>query len=187
METCSERRKRKLLELAQEKGGLKVIATDCGLSYGSLDQIKKGVPLPAKADGTRSERSLGDDVARAIEKRYNLERGWFDSDEIPAAEAGSPTLAQAFEVLVAALQAADKDKLIAVRGWLSAMAEDPATAKNKSDLILKLLVTDADKPDLQPHHGARGTRISLTTPRLGFGGEGHGKSDTNAAKGGGEK
>jgi DNA-binding XRE family transcriptional regulator len=94
-------------------------------------------------------------------------------------------LAGALEILVAALQAADKDELIAVEGWLSAMAADPATAKNKSDLILKL-VTSRDKPDLPPHDGPRGSRISVTTPRIDLG-DGNGRSDTDAAAGGGTK
>jgi hypothetical protein len=82
METCAERRKRKLLALAKEKGGVAVIASDCGMSSGALSQIAAGTLLPAKKDGERREKGLGDDAARAIEQRYGLERGWFDADDL---------------------------------------------------------------------------------------------------------
>lgn len=143
METCSERRKRKLIALAEEKGGLKSLAADCDLSYATLDQIIKGVLLPRKADGTRSERALGDDTARLIETRYGLERGWFDSDDSVAAAV--PSLEVALRVLAEALQASSKHARLAVAPLLSAMAAEPAEAKNQSELILKLLVTERDK------------------------------------------
>jgi len=186
METCSERRKRKLLELAHEKGGLKVLAADCGLSYGSLDQIVKGVPLPAKADGTRKERSLGDDAARSIEARYNLGRGWFDSD--PQPEAVTPeNLEAALDVLTKVLQGADKSILIAVAPLLAAMASDPDTAKIKSELILKLMVADRDKSHDQTQYRMRQSHIHVKTARLTLGDDEDGRSNTDKAAGGGRK
>jgi len=185
METCSERRKRKLLELAQEKGGLKVLAADCGLSYGSLDQIVKGVPLPAKADGSRKERSLGDDAARSIEARYNLGRGWFDSD--PASDAAAPeNLEAALDVITKVLQGAEKSILIAVGPLLAAMASDPDTAKIKSELILKLLVTAGDKSASTQQDRMRKSHIYVRTERLTLGDE-DGRSNTDTAAGGGRK
>jgi hypothetical protein len=47
----------------------------------ALDQVIKGVLLPAKNDGTRSPRSLGDAAARSIEKAFDLPEGWFDAPE----------------------------------------------------------------------------------------------------------
>lgn len=80
METNDERRKRKLRQLAALHG-LDALADAAGLKGSeSLDQILKGVKLPPKADGTRSERSLGDESARKIELALGLERGWFDED-----------------------------------------------------------------------------------------------------------
>jgi hypothetical protein len=186
METCSERRKRKLAELAQEKGGLKVLAADCGLSYGSLDQILKGVPLPPKADGSRSERSLGDDAARSIEMRYGLERGWFDSDPTPAADTPE-NLAAALGVLTKALQEADESILIAVAPLLSAMASDPANAKNKSALILKLLVADRDKSHEPSQDRVRQPHISVNLGVLDLGDDNNGRRDTDAAASGRKK
>lgn len=181
METCSERRKRKLMELAREKGGLKVLAADCGLSYGSLDQILKGVPLPPKADGTRSERSLGDDAARSIELRYGLERGWFDSDPAPtAAEPGS--LEAALEALEACLLRANKSTRIAVAPLLAAMALEPDEAKNQSDLILKLLVTSGDNSSITPQHRMRQPHISVNLGVLDLG-DSNGRRDTDTAAG----
>lgn len=173
------------MELVREKGGLKVLAADCGLSYGSLDQIIKGVPLPPKADGTRSERSLGDDAARSIEKRYGLERGWFDSD--PKADpTDPPTLAEALDVLAEALQSAGKDELLAVERWLSAMAADPANAKNKSGLILKLLVTDRDKSHKSAQDRMRQSHIFANLGDLDLG-DANGRRDTDTATGGRKK
>jgi Helix-turn-helix. len=97
------------------------------------------------------------------------------------ADSNSPeTLAQALDVLVDALQAADKDKLIAVRGWLSAMAADPSTAKNKSDLILQLLVTDADKPVAPRQTRMRQSHIVGELGVLDLGDNHDGRRDTNA-------
>lgn len=81
METNDERRKRKLRQLS-EMYGLDALAEAAGLKGPeSLDQILKGAKLPPKkADGSRSERNLGDDSARKIELALDLERGWFDED-----------------------------------------------------------------------------------------------------------
>lgn len=80
METKGERRLRKLRDLCAAKGGHVAVADKAGVSEQSLDQILKGVLLPAKADGSRSPRMLGDAIARKIEAAYQLESGWFDSD-----------------------------------------------------------------------------------------------------------
>ena len=84
METRAERRKRKLIALRDQftaRGGHVHIADEAGVSAEALDQVIKGVLLPAKKDGTRTPRSLGDTAARAIEQAFNLGRGWFDADE----------------------------------------------------------------------------------------------------------
>lgn len=78
METSNERRKRKLDELCKANGGLDAVAAAAQVSPVYLDQILEGRLLPPKKDGTRSPRSLGDDVARKLEKAFALETGWFD-------------------------------------------------------------------------------------------------------------
>lgn len=84
METNSERRRRKLAALCEERG-LKNIAYRADVSAASLDQIIKRVLLPPKKDGSRSPRNLGDDAARRIEDAEGLGRGWFDdSDQTPS-------------------------------------------------------------------------------------------------------
>jgi len=100
--------------------------------------------------------------------------------------ADMPRLADALDVLAEALQRADKDELLAVERWLAAMAADPATAKNKSELILKLLVTSGDKHYEPPDDGSRKPRISVRGPRLELGDE-NGRRDTDAAAGGRKK
>lgn len=81
METKGERRLRKLQDLCAKYGGHAAVAEFAGLNDQALDQILKGVLLPAKADGSRSAKALGDAAARAIEDAYKLGRGWFDTDE----------------------------------------------------------------------------------------------------------
>lgn len=78
MESKDERRKRRLQQLAREKGGIRKIAEDAGVRWETLDQIIKSVELPEKKDGTRSARSVGDKLAETIEDAYDLGRGWFD-------------------------------------------------------------------------------------------------------------
>lgn len=81
VETNDERRKRKLADLISRNGGIDAVALAAGLNRASLDQVLKGVLLPPKRGSTeRSPRALGDSSARAIERAFHLERGWFDND-----------------------------------------------------------------------------------------------------------
>ena len=81
METNAERRRRKLVILSTQKGGLANIAARADLNPDTLEQVVKGTLLPPKkGSGERSPRSLGDSAARAIEAALDLERGWFDND-----------------------------------------------------------------------------------------------------------
>ena len=79
METKATRRLRKLQEIA-DKHGADTVAVRAGLSPAYLRQIIKGTKLPAKKDGTREPRMLGDAAARSIESAYGLPVGWFDTD-----------------------------------------------------------------------------------------------------------
>lgn len=85
VETNPERRKRKLADLCRLVGGYTLLAEPAGLSPAYIEQICKGVLLPAKkgGDGLRSARSLGDSAARSLEGVHNLPRGWFDNDADP--------------------------------------------------------------------------------------------------------
>lgn len=82
METSNERRRRKLELLCKREGGYRAVAERADVNPAALDQVLKGVLLPAKADGSRSPRALGDSTARAIESAYpDLGVGWFDVDD----------------------------------------------------------------------------------------------------------
>jgi transcriptional regulator with XRE-family HTH domain len=106
-----------------------------------------------------------------------------DGAEISAAE----RIQSALDVLSKVLLEADEDTRIAVGELLSTMATSPATVKNKSRLILKLLVTSADNPPVSPQDGnAPTSHISVTIPRITVGGE-DGQSNTDAATGGRKK
>lgn len=63
------------------------------------------------------------------------------------AESQADQLAYALESLTSALQKADKNSRIAVEPLLASMANEPAEARNKSRVILRLLVT---KDDVRP-------------------------------------
>lgn len=132
METSAERRRRKLTQLCRERG-VKNVADRAGVSWQSLNQVIQGTLLPAKKDGSRTPRSLGDDAARKIEDAERLGLGWFDAaDHQPAtavtAAAPSVTLLQALQVLDDTLSALDsRDRSIAL-GMLSAGLEKPGSA-----------------------------------------------------------
>lgn len=116
METNAERRRRKLTELCNSRG-LKRVAERAGLSAASLDQIIKGVLLPPKKDGTRSQRNLGDDAARKIEDAEGLGRGWFD--EPPAIATSRVKFSTAMEDRAEFMAAAGAVPLIS---WIQAGA-----------------------------------------------------------------
>lgn len=80
MESKDQRRKRRLKQLAEQKGGVRAVAAAADLGWQALDQVLKGTLLPEKKDKTaaRSPRSLGDASAEAIEDAFDLGRGWFD-------------------------------------------------------------------------------------------------------------
>lgn len=128
-----------------------------------------------------------------IARACGVDAYWLATGEGPmlGRQAESATIAQtglaeALEVLSDALQDVDKSIRIAVAPLLAAMASDPADAKKQSDLILKLLVTDADKADFSSHDELRSSHIYRRTPRLTLGDE-NGRSDTDAAAGAGKK
>lgn len=78
MDTNAEIRRRRLAELCAAQGGVRAVAAATKLNWQALDQILKKVLLPAKADGSRTPKSLGDDAARTIEEVYDLGRGALD-------------------------------------------------------------------------------------------------------------
>ena len=144
METISERRTRKLIALAEAKGGLSVIADDCDLNPATLDQIVKGVLLPMKKDGTRSKRSLGNDAARAIEERYDLGRGWFDAaDAEDGAEVPEPSpdekLLTALEVVAEAIRPTSTIVRDALVPTFSNLVRSPEEVGTISQTIQNLL------------------------------------------------
>jgi hypothetical protein len=94
----------------------------------------------------------------------------------------SSELAKALDVLTKVLQGADESVLMAVKPLLSAMADDPQNAKNKSALILKLLDTPRDNSSTGPHHEVRQAHIFAELGDLNLG-DGNGQSDSAASAG----
>lgn len=90
---------------------------------------------------------------------------------------GDLQVEDALSVLGSALQRASKSARMAIEPLLASMASDPADAKNKSDLILTLLVTGSDKRHAPSHDEVRSSHIYVKTKRLTLGDE-NGRSDT---------
>lgn len=78
MDTNEEVRRRRLKQLCDANGGVKAVAAKADMHWQTLDQILNKRLLPAKADGTRSPRSLSGESARTLEAIYDLGEGWFD-------------------------------------------------------------------------------------------------------------
>lgn len=173
-------RKRRLQELIAGKpffGNQSAFAEKAGLTKGRITQLLD----PNDSFGERSARNM----AAAL----RLPADYFDGNQTPLPH-GVPSaqdeLDAALLVLTKVLQSADKSILIAVKPLLAAMADDPETAKNKSNLILKLLVADRDKSHKSPQDGARQPRIFENMGVLDLG-DGNGRSNTNRATEGGRK
>lgn len=98
----------------------------------------------------------------------------------------SEKIQSALDVLSKVLTNADEDTRIAVGELLAAMATAPATAKNKSRLVLRLLVADRDKSHKSPQDGMRQSHIFEDLGVLDLG-DANGRSNTDTATGGGRK
>lgn len=94
-------------------------------------------------------------------------------------------LADALAVLTKALLKADKNTRIALEPLLASMANEPEDSGKKSQLILRLLVTNIDSPptadDGRPSH------LSGELGVLDLGGNRDGRSDRAAASGGSKR
>jgi hypothetical protein len=101
-------------------------------------------------------------------------------------QSASERLYGALDVLSKELLDADEDTRIAVGELLAAMATHPYTAKNKSRLILRLLVTERDNSPSSPHDGMRRSHIFGELGVLDLG-EKNGRRDPDAAAGGEKK
>lgn len=126
---------------------------------------------PALADQVAAERHLASGATR-------LTRA---GSSAPASE-----LASALDVLFAALRDVDKSTRIAVAPLLAAMATDPAEAKNQSELLLRLLVSERDKSHKAPQDRMREPHIFEDLGVLDLG-DGNGRSNTDRATEGGRK
>lgn len=173
METISERRRRKLQGLVDQRG-LAKIAEAAGLSAAALDQVLKGTLMKAKLDGTRSAKSLGDVSARKIEDALTLGRGWFDADDLarangvpekpkdPLPEADAFT--DALQVIAKALIEVDLDTRESVAQWLSKLALDPSKVGITSQRLRALLNATFSQPPAADD-GGKGLRVEGLTPK----------------------
>lgn len=131
METIAERRRRKLIALAQANGGLSRLARACDVSAASLDQVIKQTLMQPKQDGTRSAKALGDASARKIEDALHLGRGWFDAEDAisqsdaPIAQPEPDALLHALNVLATAISNADELTRLSIEPLLSRLAQRP--------------------------------------------------------------
>lgn len=155
-ETNSERRRRKLTDLCTSRGR-KNVAGRAGISDAALDQIIKGTLLPAKKDGSRSSRQLGDESARKIEASEQLGHGWFDlpdddksmSHPMLKANLGESTsndlpLRATIDRLGELLTQADDKTRKSVAQLLLQYAEDPTSGQRIAQAI-DILMADAGR------------------------------------------
>lgn len=168
METISERRTRKLIALAKAKGGIGVIADDCDLSTAALDQVVKGTLLPAKSDGTRSKKALGNKAARAIEERYGLGRGWFDIEDASAMPAAPDHLQSALAVVAKSLAESDRFARVwpKVSRLLSEVAEEPEQFGNFSQRVEPLLGGEVRPESVSDNEKTTGSSFSVVLQSL---------------------
>lgn len=151
-ETAQERRRRKLAWLC-EKLSLGKVAELSGVHPAYLDQIIKGVLLPAKEDGTRNPRGLGNAKARAIETTVpGLYVGWFDApDEQPKLSDDATKYAMLYDRMNETEQQRFRLLLIAARDAKSptiiAPPDDPLNGK---DAIGDSGLTDLEPPPPPP-------------------------------------
>lgn len=176
MDERTRTRKRRLQELIDEKpfsGNRAAFAEHVDLSKGRITQLLD------------PEHSFGELAARKLALTLMLPSDYFDSQEEPARTPQASKrdrLELALAVLTKVLQEAEESVLMAVKPLLSSMADDPANAKNKSLLILKLLVTDGDKTQPSAHDELRQSHIFAELGDLNLG-DGNGQSDSAAASG----
>jgi hypothetical protein len=120
------------------------------------------------ADLLRGKKSFGEKVARKIEEQLGIPRMSLDTadeeEPIPTPKPAQPDadqLADALEVLTKALTKADKNTRIAVEPLLASMANEPSEARNKSRLILRLLVTADENGSQQQDEGRTTGKIGV--------------------------
>jgi hypothetical protein len=75
MKTSSEIRHANLLTLIEEAGSIQAVAERLGKDHAQISQLK----TQAKHSKTGKPRLIGDDIARLIEERFELEIGWMDN------------------------------------------------------------------------------------------------------------
>ena len=129
-----------------------------------------------------------------IAKACGVDAYWLATGEgsmLAKNEAGEISEAEriqsAMEVLSKVLIRADEDTRGAVGELLAAMAGAPTTVKNKSRLILKLLVTDGDKSASTQQDRMQEPHIFEDLGVLDLGDANYGKRNTVTATGGGRK
>lgn len=76
MKTCKEIRHQNLLTLIEKSGTIQAFADKLGKSHAQISQIKN----KSANSSTGKVRGIGDEQAREIEKKLDLEIGWMDHD-----------------------------------------------------------------------------------------------------------
>lgn len=156
-------------------------------------QLAKAVGMSQSAYGQAETTGAGSVFTSQLAAACGVRAQWLASGDGSMLEGNPSTpaaaeeqLRSALDILAHALQAADKDTRIAIAPLLAAMAEDPFAPKNKSRLILRLLVTEGDNQQHAPHDGQREAHIVGELGVINLG-DWNGRSDTDAAAAGEKK
>lgn len=145
----------------------------------------------------KQSKSIGDmEAAMRLEKSSGFRGLWLAkgkgpklaevSAESAAGDLGRDDLSHALQVLTKALQKADKNTRIALEPLLASMANAPDEASEKSQVILKLLVTK-DTPASESQDTPRSSELGTFIGGSAFhdiGGKHNGRRDKDAAAGG---
>jgi transcriptional regulator with XRE-family HTH domain len=167
---------------SQYPAGMKKSRTEYGARlYAARKHAKLTQTALAKSAGM-SQSGYAEAETTGLTSTYTAQLAAACGTELPPE---SDQLKTALGVLTKALQKADKNTRIALEPLLASMANEPEDAAQKSQLILRLLVT-SDEPDKRSHddHATAGqTGVLIGGSAFRQLGETDGNSDRHASKG----
>ncbi|RYH41903.1 MAG: hypothetical protein EON54_17935 [Alcaligenaceae bacterium] len=135
MKTSSEIRHANLLKIIESVGSLQLVADKLEKSHAQISQLK----TQAKHSTSGKPRVIGDDIARLIEEKFDLEIGWMDNIHGDAKDAPPATEIRSWPFSVPALRLHvltrdDWNQLNTVMNTLVEVREREASAKRNGTI-----------------------------------------------------
>lgn len=166
-------RLRKLIDAVPFLGNQQAFATRVRLSKGRITQFLD------------PDESWGERSARGIARKLSLPDDYFDGNAEPSStpiQSVEERIYSALELISNELLLADEDTRHTVGELLASMAVAPETVKNKSRLILRLMVADRDRSHESPEDRMREPHIYVKDLGVDLG-DNHGRSNPDKAAG----